>query len=94
MRKRALKKRMVCQSASGAFLHVSPRLAAIYLHIVEIVEAEPDEKICAVCMFETIWRFCPTTRSFRFSTSQRSGGPHRFLSESHDRQSGDAHNQP
>ena len=31
---RAFAKWMVCQSVSAAFLHVSPRLAAIYLHIV------------------------------------------------------------
>jgi len=64
MRKRALKKRTVCQSASGAFLHFSPRLAAICLHIVEIVEASPDEKICAVCMFETILALLPDDAEF------------------------------
>ena len=61
---RAFAKWMVCQSVSAAFLHVSPRLAAIYLHIVEIVEAEPDEKICAVCMFETILALLPDDAEF------------------------------
>ena len=61
---RAFAKWMVCQSVSGVFLHVSPRLAAIYLHIVEIVEAEPDEKICAVCMFETILALLPDDAEF------------------------------
>jgi hypothetical protein len=42
---------MVCQSISGAFPHVSPRLAAIYLHIVDIIEA--DEEISAECLFDT-----------------------------------------
>jgi len=33
---------MVCRSQSGAFLHVSPRLASIYLRIVDIIETEED----------------------------------------------------
>jgi hypothetical protein len=33
---------MVCQSRSGAFLHVSPRLASIYLRIVDIIETEEN----------------------------------------------------
>ena len=57
MRKRALKKWMVCQSASGAFLHVSPRLASIYLRILDIIEAE--EEIGAECLFETIRELLP-----------------------------------
>jgi len=48
---RAFAKWMVCQSVSAAFLHVSPRLAAIYLHIVDIIEA--DEEISAECLFDT-----------------------------------------
>ena len=54
---RAFAKWMVCQSVSAAFLHVSPRLAAIYLHIVDIIEA--DEEISAECLFDTIRELLP-----------------------------------
>jgi len=33
---------MVCQSPSGAFLHVSPRLASIDMHIVDVIETEAN----------------------------------------------------
>ena len=33
---------MVCQSRSGAFLHVSPRLASIYMRIVDVIETEEN----------------------------------------------------
>jgi hypothetical protein len=48
---------MVCQSRSGAFLHVSPRLASIYLRIVDIVETE--ENLSPEGLFDAVLDLLP-----------------------------------
>jgi hypothetical protein len=48
---------MVCRSRSGAFLHVSPRLASIYLRIVDIIETE--ENLSPERLFDAVLDLLP-----------------------------------
>ena len=48
---------MVCQSQSDAFLHVSPRLASIYLRIVDLVETE--ENLSPEGLFDAVLDLLP-----------------------------------
>ena len=48
---------MVCRSRSGAFLHVSPRLASIYLRIVDIIEME--ENLSPEGLFDAVLDLLP-----------------------------------
>jgi hypothetical protein len=48
---------MVCQSRSGPFLHVSPRLASIYLRIVDVIETE--ENLSPEGLFDAILDLLP-----------------------------------
>jgi hypothetical protein len=48
---------MVCQSRSGAFLHVSSRLASIDMRIVDIIETE--ENLSPEGLFDAIVDLLP-----------------------------------
>jgi hypothetical protein len=36
-------------------------LASTFLRLLEIVDLEPDEEACAVCLFETMMELLPPT---------------------------------
>jgi hypothetical protein len=48
---------MVCMSRSGAFLHVSPRLASIDMRIIDIIETE--ENLSPEQLFDAIAGLLP-----------------------------------
>ena len=48
---------MVCRSRSGAFLHVSPRLASIYLRIIDVIETE--ENLSPEGLFDAVLDLLP-----------------------------------